>query len=135
MSAYTVVKLKINDAECLKKALEEMGYKFESHDEAQTLYGVGGTPRAQKAHIIVRRQHVGPAANDVGFLKQPDGTYEMIISEFDAGGKKKQAIDFTQRLDQIYGKQKVIKQAKRMGYTVLSTKETEDGKLKIRIRA
>lgn len=134
MSAYTVVELKFTDGDCIKAALSELGYVFEEHKHAQTLYGVGGSARPESAHIIVRRNHVGAAANDVGFLKKSDGSYEMIISEFDRSGKKKQAVDFMEKLKQLYGKHKVIKQAKRMGFAVSSTKTTKDGKLKIRIR-
>lgn len=59
----------------------------------------------------------------------------MIISEFDRHGKKKQAVDFMERLKQLYGKHKVMKQAKRLGFSVTSSKMTDEGKLKIRVRA
>jgi hypothetical protein len=49
------------------------------------LYGCRGDVRAQQAHIVIRRQHVGFGANEVGWERQPDGTYRAWISEFDAG--------------------------------------------------
>jgi hypothetical protein len=49
------------------------------------LYGYQGDTRKQKAHVVIRRQHVGSGANDVGWERQPDGTYRAWISEFDAG--------------------------------------------------
>jgi len=89
--------------------------------------------RDQTANIIVRRQYVGTAANDVGFLKQSDGRYQMIISEFDRR-QTTQGTNFLKRMGQIYGKHKVLKQVRRLGYSVTSTKTTEDGKLKIRVK-
>ena len=115
-------------------ALKEMGYPCESHNEAQTLYGVGGHARSQKAHIIVRRADVGSAANDVGFLKCSNGKYSLIISEFDRR-QTKQGTAFTKTINQLYGKYKVMKQVKRMGYSVTSVKTDTNGKLKIKVRA
>jgi hypothetical protein len=133
MSAYTTVQLEMTDPECIKLALEEMGYPFEEHKIAQNLYGIGNHMRDQTANIIVRRQYVGTAANDVGFLKQSDGRYQMIISEFDRR-QTTQGTNFLKRMGQIYGKHKVLKQVRRLGYSVTSTKTTEDGKLKIRVK-
>ena len=87
------------------------------------------------ANIIIRRQHVGGASNDVGFLKKADGSYELIISEFDKSGGKKQAVDFLQKLKQMYGKHLAIKQCKKLGFKVSSQKTTEDNKIKIKLRA
>jgi len=132
VSVYVTVDLEINDGDCLRVALEEMGYKVEVHEEAQPLIGFQGDKRKQKANVIVRRKHVGSASNDVGFLKQDDGTYQMIISEYDMRGKRQQE-DFTKRLNQIYAKHKVVKQAKKLGMTITSQKTTNDNKIKIKV--
>jgi len=55
------------------------------HQEAVSLYGYQGDVRSQKAHVIIRRKHIGTAANDVGWERQTDGTYRAWISEFDSG--------------------------------------------------
>ena len=55
----------------------------EVHEQPQALFGYGGDVRAQRAHVIVRRQHIFGASNDVGFLKNADGTFTAIVSEFD----------------------------------------------------
>jgi hypothetical protein len=126
----------MNDGDCIKAALEELGYVYEEHKEASHLNGYMGDQREQVANIIVRRRNVGNASNDIGFLKKPNGNYEMIISEFDKGGNKKQAVDFMKKLKQIYGKHKAIKQCAKMGFKKIKVqKTTEDGKIKIRIRA
>lgn len=132
MSEYIVLQLQMNDDDCIVKALQELGYPAEVHDSPQNLVGWHGDKRKQKANIIVRRKDVGSASNDVGFLRKSDGSYEMIISEFDkhASHSKK----FTQDLLQLYGKHKTLKQAAQMGYMVRSQSVDNDGRLKIRIQ-
>lgn len=122
----------MNDGDCIVKALEELGYKAEIHDTPENLVGWHGDKRKQKANIIVRRKNINSASNDIGFLRKTDGSYEMIISEFDkhAGHSKK----FTQELLQLYGKHRTLKQAAQMGYMVRSQTTDNDGRLKIRIQ-
>lgn len=126
--------MQFNNVGALKAALEELGYVYEEHQEAQNLIGYEGHKRAQKAHIIIRRQHVGAAANDVGFLKKPDGNYELIISEFDRSGNKKQAQDFLVKIKQLYSKHLSLKETKRLGLKFQSQKTTSDNKIKIKLR-
>lgn len=131
MSEYVQIGLKMNDADCIKSALKELGYVFEEHEVAQNLHGYTGDVRSQKANIIVRRQNVGAASNDIGFVKNDKGYYDMIISEYDqrAAGAKK----IREELQQTYAKFKVMKQAKKMGYRLKSTKVDENGRMKIKV--
>lgn len=84
MSHYTVIQTRIREVPALVEALRALGYpQVEVHEEAQHLFGYQGDIRAQTAEVIVRRQYVGTAANDIGFKRQPNGEFEAIISEFD----------------------------------------------------
>ncbi len=132
MSEYVIVQCEYNDPECIKASLKELGYEYEEHVEAKNLTGYEGSLRKQQAHIIVRRKHVGAAANDIGFRRKSNGKFELIISDFDKRRKSKSATDFLQNLKQIYAKHKTVKQLKRMGKTVTSIKKTQDGRIKIR---
>lgn len=132
MSEYTVVQCEFNDAECIKASLKELGYNFEEHKEAQKLVGFEGGVRQQGAHIIIRRQHVGAASNDVGFNRKADGKYELVISAFDSRRGSKSAQDFLQNLKQTYAKHKTLKQLKKMGKTVSYVKTMKDGRIKIK---
>ena len=132
MSEYTVVQAEYSDPECIKSVLKELGYVFEEHEIEQHLFGYGNDQRAETAQIIIRRQHVGSAANDVGFHRKENGKYELIISEYDRSGHKKQAVDFLERMKQLYSKHKTLKQLKKMGKTVTSVKTTKDGRIKIK---
>ena len=85
MSAYAELQTQYKDKDCLIAALKEMGYDtVEDHEKAQNLYGYHGDMRNEKANIIVRRQYVGSAANDLGFVKKDDGTYGAIVSQYDS---------------------------------------------------
>lgn len=84
MSHYTTQKTSFKDREELIKALAAVGYSVvEYHPNGTYLYGYQGDKRADVAHVVVRRKHVGSASNDVGFRLALDGTYEAVVSEYD----------------------------------------------------
>ena len=88
MSHFVECQTEFRDPQALAAALVECGFaadQIEVHTEAVPLYGYQGDVRPQKAHLVVRRHHVGSGANDVGWERQPDGAYLAWISEFDAG--------------------------------------------------
>jgi hypothetical protein len=72
------------------------------------------------------RQHVGSGANDVGWERQPDGTYHAWISEFDAGVGPYRHRQNTARFDpamqnrikQEYAYQVIHRQQRALGRTV-----------------
>lgn len=115
--------------------MKELGYEYEEHKVAQNLYGYAGDKRTQTANIIIRRQYVGSAANDVGFHKTGKGKYELIISEYDKRSGSKSEIDFLQRMKQIYSKHVTVKQLKKMGISQTSITTSSDGRIKIKARA
>jgi hypothetical protein len=134
MSHYSEVQIEITDEGCLVAALGRLGFggKVEVHKEAQALYGYQGDVRAQKAHVIIRRQHVGPAANDLGFERQPDGKYRIWVSDYD---RKYNKYDDTWmgRLKQSYGVEKAKAEAKKKGYRV-SEQKLDDGRIRLVMR-
>lgn len=83
MSHYLDGTLQCTEEKHLVEALEDLGFKkehIEVHANAQTLYDYVGKIRPQKAHIIIRRKHISPSANDIGFEKQANGQYKWWIS-------------------------------------------------------
>jgi len=70
MSKYHKQKSVYKDRDSLVAALGEQGYtEVEVHEQAKNLYGYHGDMRAEKANVIVRRQYIDSAANDLGFVK------------------------------------------------------------------
>jgi Holliday junction resolvasome RuvABC DNA-binding subunit len=85
MSHYTRVRTKLNDATLLVTALKELGYTaVEVHGEPHQLDGYQGDLRPEQAEVIVRRKYISSASNDIGFARQADGSFEAIISGYDA---------------------------------------------------
>jgi len=88
VSRYCQVLTEFKDETALVDALMETGKwtaeQIEVHNTPQNLFGYRGDKRSQKAHIIIRRKHVGSASNDLGFVKGDDGNYEAIVSEYDS---------------------------------------------------
>lgn len=134
MSHYSEVAIELTDEGCLVAALGRLGFKgkVEVHREAQALYGYQGDERAQKAHIIIRQQHVGRAANDLGFERQADGKYRVWVSEYDRKYNKYDNA-WMGRLKQAYGVERARAEAKKKGYRV-SEKKLEDGRIQLVLR-
>lgn len=85
MSHFSVVTVKITDIECLIEALKSIGFtdaEIERHAEAQELIDYRGNKTkyryadtkdsrfadGDKCHVIIRKQNVGAASNDLGFF-------------------------------------------------------------------
>ena len=129
MSAYHTQRTIYKDKDCVVEALGEMGYtNVEIHEVAQNLIGYHGDTRPQKANIIVRRQYVGRAANDLGFVKQADGTYSAIVSDYDSG---KHNTTWMTALKVAYTEKCDMKTARKNGLHFLG-REVVNGKVRLR---
>ena len=127
MSHFTTVKTKFISKENLVKALGEIGYNnVEVYDIPKNLHGYQGDIREQKAEIIIRRQFVGNASNDIGFRKNADNCYEAIISNFD---RSKHNDLWLGKLSQSYGILSTTQELKKKGFAL--KKETLSKKLDI----
>jgi hypothetical protein len=107
------------DRAALVAALMECGfeeYKIEIHEKAVSLYGYQGDVRPQKAHIVIRRQHVGTGANDVGWEKHANGTYRAWISEYD--GRHRFNAEMQNRIKQEYAYQVIYREQRGRGRSV-----------------
>ena len=134
MSHYSEVMIELTDEGCLVAALCRLGFKdkVEVHGEAQALYGYQGDVRSQKAHVIVRRTHVGPAANDLGFERQVDGRFRVWVSDYDQKYNKYDDA-WMGRLKQAYGVEKARAEARKRGYRV-SEQKLDDGRVRLVLR-
>jgi hypothetical protein len=88
MSRYATIKTAFKDEQSLIETLMETGgwseSQIEVHDVPQHLFGYKGDKRQKKANIIIRKQYVGKYSNDLGFIKDEEGNYEAIISDYDS---------------------------------------------------
>ncbi len=119
MSPYVECRPQFKDRQALVDALLAVGFsraQIELHDEAVPLYGYRGDQREQRAHVVIRRQHVGPAANDVGWERMADGSYRAWISEYD--GRHRFDAATQNRIKQGYAYAAVARRQQALGRTV-----------------
>ncbi len=83
MSAYKkFTDIQFRDLGLLKGALRDLGYSVIEEGNELPLYGYRGDVRPERAELVVRRQHLTRASNDLGFQKTAKG-YIPIISDYD----------------------------------------------------
>ena len=135
MSEYCDIKTQFKNVDALVDALLEASPhwtrdKIEVHNEPQHLYGFQGDMREQTAHVIIRRQTIGGASNDIGFIRGADGTYTAQISRYDQHrhGERWQA-----KLKQSYAFHAIRRQQERNGRTVTRQVRT-DGKIVVSVK-
>jgi hypothetical protein len=129
MSHFTCIKTQIKNADALVKALADVGFhQVEVHENAQHLYGYQGDVRSQTAEVIVRRQYIGVASNDIGFKRQDDGNFEAIISEYD---RNKYSQQWLNGLTQRYGYHTLMATAPAQGFSIEEEETLEDGTIRV----
>ena len=101
------------------------------HDIAQPLIGYEGDVRRTKAEVIVRRDEVGVASNDIGFAKKPDGTFEAIISAFDRSHYGKAWLE---RLSHAYSLRAVDSFAAAQGFEIVESVPNAEGEVRLLLR-
>lgn len=139
MSAYQELETEFQDQACLVQALEALFGEgsVSTYEKPAQLVGYGGDLRRQCAHVIVRRKHIGGSSNDMGFIKQDDGTYKMWLSEYDqiatpaaCGFKNRDA--FVIGIKKNYAVSKVEANAYKNNWSVKKTVD-QDGKIRIKL--
>lgn len=130
MSHFTSIKTEIKNAQALLKALTDLGFSnVEMHKTAQNLYGYQGDIRPETAEVIIRRQYLGSASNDIGFKQQDDGTFKAVISEYDRGYKYSQ--QWLNGLTQRYGYHALMDVVEIEGFNVEEEEVLEDGTIRV----
>ena len=129
MSHFTCIQTQIKNQDALLKALVDVGFKeVEVHETAQHLYGYQGDLRSQTAEVIIRRQYIGSASNDIGFKRQKDGQFEAIISEYD---RHKYSQEWLNSLSQRYGYHMLMETAPEQGFTIEEEETLADGTIRV----
>lgn len=129
MSHFTCIRTQIKNQNALLKALADVGFKeVEVHETAQHLYGYQGDLRSQTAEVIIRRQYIGSASNDIGFKRQENGQFEAIISEYD---RNKYSQEWLNGLTQRYGYHMLMETAPEQGFSIEEEETLEDGTIRV----
>lgn len=149
MSHYTSIKTQFRNTETLVRALVEQGIKrehIEVHAEAQPIQRYNGTFSAyrrdslkdarfadgDRAHVIVRGNHVGFLCNDLGFYFDPD-TGESIAFICDFSKNNGYGDAWQNRLRQSYARLETIQYHEDRGESVEVVEE--DGEIYVYAQA
>jgi hypothetical protein len=98
-------------------------------DGPQRLRGYGGDLRKQSANVIIRKEHVQSAANDIGFSISDAGS-SAFISQFD---KNNFGTKWQNGVKQEYGVAKAKKTCRRHGWK-FTEERTKDGEVHLNIK-
>jgi hypothetical protein len=133
MSKYEELCTVLSDEQFLLEALQEFGYSLEFSKAGLNLYGYLGDERPEKANIVIRRRQLNSASNDIGFIRDANGVYRALISEYDRGIGFDDA--WLGRIAQTYKERQTMAVAKAKGYRFLGRQvvETQAGK-KVQLR-
>ena len=133
MSKYMRVETVFKDESTLQQALTDVcqgrGIQFEQ-GQALTLYGYRGKARAETGDYVIRRKFVGRAANDLGFARKADGTFEAVISEFDS---RHEGMSILNEVRQRYTHLQVSKLARARGMIVVEVKDPTSGVIRLKL--
>jgi hypothetical protein len=122
MSKYHGYQTCFSDTELLCKALHEVsGYKADVHETAINLYGYHGDVRPETAEVVVPRQQISSAANDLGFKRNTAGSYDAIISAYD---RHRHGDEWMGKLKMSYGVAATYQKAKLNGFHVKEDQTT-----------
>jgi hypothetical protein len=137
MSKYAELETVLSNEQFFLEGLRDLGYTPEVAPDGQALVGYLGDQRNERANIIIRRNQLDSASNDIGFARGPDGTFRAIISEYD------RSIGFDDawlgRLAQAYKERQTMSAAKAKGYVfkgreVVQTPQGKTVRLRFAVR-
>jgi uncharacterized protein DUF1257 len=133
LSKYQELETKVTEERFLIEALQELGYRPDVCPEGRFLIGYRGDERHERAHVIIPRQQLDCASNDIGFARDATRVFRALISEYDRGIGFDDA--WLGRLAQIYKERQTMAIAKAKGYLFKGKEvvETPQGK-KIHLR-
>jgi hypothetical protein len=132
MSHYTRIRTALADAVLLAEALRAEGFaEVEVHDGPQPLYDYRGEVRPEQAEVIVRRRLIGPASNDLGFARRPDGTFDVVVSTYD---RRRYDSTWLARLARGYGYAATLRYAADHGFDVATDEVEQDGTRRLTLR-
>jgi len=129
MSEYTTIESAYKDKDVIIATAKELGFQCEV-GENLNLYGYRGDKRKQVADIVIRRQFIGAASNDIGFTKRADGKYDLTISEYDRQTEK--GTKMMEEFPKLYASNVTLKELKKKGYKLKKRVVEQDGTIELR---
>ena len=127
MSHFTKINTKITDVECLKLALEDLGYPYrEGKVRVRGWRGI-----SEEADLVVE---TGTPYN-IGLRRTAQGVYEIVADWW--GVETRTGIvqaKFLRELNQRYAYHKVLTEVKKQGFSVAEDEVTSDNTIRLVVR-
>lgn len=127
MSHFTKVQTQITDLQCLKKALDQLGWKW-THDEA------GVTVRGWRGQTMKAEMSIDMGKYDIAVVKTETGGYELVADWWGietTRGVTEQEV--AKELNAKYAYQKVVTAVEDAGYTIDENAVQKDGSVKLSV--
>lgn len=130
MSHFTKCALKMTNLAAIKKALEDMQYKFTEAEQGQ-----GVTVRGYRGDKLQAAISVDMGRYDVGVVDNQDGTYDITADWWGVETTKGVSEDeFKHQLSQRYQYHNVKQACEEKGYAVEEEVNEEDGSIRLVVR-
>ena len=129
MSHFTKVETQINDLVALKKALDQLGWKYRAAEEGQKVVVRGYRGQTTEAEICIDM-----GKYDIGVIKTETGNYELVSDWWGVEttrGLTEQEI--VKDINQKYAYQRVVAAVEEAGYTVDTNNVAADGTVKLSV--
>lgn len=116
MSRFMKVNVTYKDRSALAEALKVIfGESAVSVSDTPThLIGYKGDTREEAAEIVVSRHYISSVSNDAGWALNSEGSYELIISEYDRSALH--SYKLIDRVTQEYARIMVTRRLQSAGY-------------------
>lgn len=129
MSHFSRIRTQFRHREALIQCLEELGHTIETDTTIKGYHG-------QHTVDIAAKQSDGYG---IGFVKNGDGTYDMVADWWGVSGtgQKKIADDLKQQAETIqkeYARKMILEQTAKDGFEVVSQTDEADGTVRIVVR-
>lgn len=126
MSHFSQLKTNLKSQTYLKKALETLGYQIEEAPDGVEVRGYFGEKIKADFKVLTSTHY------DIGFVKNNEGTYE-VIGDWEllpkVSGIEKDA--FIAQVKKEYARTSIVETAKEKGFGVETTENEQTGEIEI----
>jgi hypothetical protein len=129
VSHFTKVQTQINDLVALKKALDQLGWKYRVAEEGQLVTVRGYRGQTTEAEICIDM-----GKYDIGVVKNEDGTYGLVSDWWGVETTKGLTEEeIVKEVNSKYAYQRVLAAVEAEGYTIDTNNVSEDGTVKLSV--
>ncbi len=129
MSHFTKVETQINDLVALRKALDQLGWKYKYAEAGQ-----GCVVRGYKGQTLKAEMSIDMGKYDIGVVKTENGMYELVADWWGVEttkGLTEQEI--AKEINSKYAYQRVVAAVEAEGYTIDTNQVQADGTVKLNV--